>query len=116
MANHAPIACAHTVFTVEERETYGKVWEELVGRQIGTDEREDGFEYRYPGDGETLRLVFEWVGMERRCCPFLTFEVKAGGEDEPIRLRIAGTGEAKAFLRAEFGDRIRDIAGTSAAE
>ena len=50
-----------------------------------------------------LRVVAEWLELERRCCPFLTFELRwAAGEDERARLTLTGPPGTKAFLAAEL--------------
>ncbi|WP_238357935.1 hypothetical protein [Cohnella zeiphila] len=61
-----------------------------------------GLQYSFPGDSETLRLVNRWVGLERRCCPFLTFTVISTGGNEQMILRLTGSEEAKAFLLREL--------------
>ncbi|MCD9025078.1 hypothetical protein [Cohnella silvisoli] len=104
--NEIPIACCHTVFTKDERSVYKDIWSELEKRRLAVTEVQAGFEYQFPGDLETLRLVNEWVSMERKCCPFLTFTVIASSEDEPVFLQLTGNEEAKAFLRSEINDKI----------
>jgi hypothetical protein len=107
--NEIPIACCHTVFTKDERSVYKDIWGELETRRLGVTEIESGFEYQFPGDSDTLRLVNEWVSMERKCCPFLTFTVIASNEDEPLFLQLTGNEEAKAFLRSDINDKIELI-------
>lgn len=75
MGREIPIACCHTVFTKEQRVEYKSIWRELETRRKGIMELENGYQYQFPGDAETLRLINEWVSMERKCCPFLTFSV-----------------------------------------
>lgn len=111
MSKKIPVACCHTVFTLEQRVEYKSIWGELEVRRIGINEIEQGYEYHFPGDSDTLRLVNEWVSMERKCCPFLTFTVIASFEDEPILLQLTGNEEAKEFLRSDIDDKIRTITG-----
>jgi len=109
MKKEIPIACCHSVFTKEERTAYKSVWGELELRRLGVTELENGFQHEFPGDADTLRLIYEWVGMERKCCPFLTFTVIASHTDEPILLRLTGNQEAKAFLRTDIQGNIDRI-------
>jgi hypothetical protein len=102
MSKEIPVACCHTVFTKEERAAYKSIWGELESRRIGIAELEIGYEHQFPGDPDTLRLIYEWVSMERKCCPFLTFSVIASKIEEPILLRLTGNEEAKAFLRTDI--------------
>ncbi|WP_027084462.1 hypothetical protein [Cohnella panacarvi] len=113
MVKDIPVACCHTAFTKDERETYASIWERLSSRRFAITELENGYRFQYPGDAETLRLVYEWVSMERRCCPFLTFGVTARHEEEPITLSLTGDEEAQAFLRTEMQARIDAITGLS---
>jgi hypothetical protein len=109
MNKEIPVACCHTVFTKEQRVEYKGTWDELEKRRIGILEIEKGFEYQFSGDSDTLRLIYEWIILERKCCPFLTFTVSAGQEKEPILLRLTGNEEAKAFLRSELNEKIQMI-------
>lgn len=109
MSKEIPVACCHTVFTKEQRVEYKSIWEELEIKRIGIMEIEKGYQYQFPGDPKTLRLVNEWVSMERKCCPFLTFTVIARNEDEPVFLQLTGNEAAKAFLRSDINDKINMI-------
>jgi hypothetical protein len=105
----APIACCHTVFTKEQRVAYKRTWEELEARRRGITELANGYRHEFPGDPQTLRLVHEWIGMERQCCPFLTFTVIVGNEEEPILLQLTGSEEVKAFLQTDLQSEIERI-------
>lgn len=109
MSKEIPVACCHTVFTNEQRKEYKSIWGKLEARRIKIHEVEKGYQYQFPGDPETFRLVNEWVSMERKCCPFLTFTVIANNEEEPILLELTGNEEAKAFLRSDIQNKIHAI-------
>jgi hypothetical protein len=106
MNKEIPVACCHTVFTKEQRVEYKSIWGELENRRLGIMELENGYQYQFPGDPETLRLINEWVSMERKCCPFLTFSVIARNQEEPVLLQLTGNEEAKAFLRTDIQSNI----------
>jgi hypothetical protein len=112
MSKEIPVACCHMVFTKEQRVEYKGIWGELEVRRVAITEIEKGYQYQFPGDSDTLRLVNEWVSMERKCCPFLTFTVIASNEDEPVLLQLTGNEEAKAFLRSDIKDKINMITTT----
>ncbi|MFD0695365.1 hypothetical protein ACFQZT_14775 [Paenibacillus sp. GCM10027628] len=109
MRKEIPVACCHTVFTKEQRVEYKSVWGELEARRLRVTEIEKGYEYQFPGDPDTLRLLIEWVSLERKCCPFLTFTVRASREEEPIWLPLTGNEEAKTFLSQEINENISNI-------
>jgi hypothetical protein len=97
-----PIACCLTVFTKEQRSVYKDTWAELTKGRLGIKETDNGYEYRFTDESDTLRLLFEWISMERQCCPFLTFTVNISKEGEPInrnqknRIRLIARGREAA--------------------
>ncbi|WP_373230658.1 hypothetical protein [Cohnella sp.] len=106
MSKEIAVACCHTVFTKEQRVEYKNTWYELEKRKLGVTEIENGYEYLFFGDSDTLRLLNDWVSLERKCCPFLNFTVSASHEETPILFQLTGNEEAKAFLRNEFNENI----------
>ena len=47
-------------------------------------------------------MASEWIGLERQCCPFLSFELRwPSGEGGPS-LRLSGPTGVKEFLKAEM--------------
>jgi hypothetical protein len=104
-----PVACCHTVFTNEQRSEYKKAWNELEKSRLDIIEIEMGFEHQFSGDSDTLHLLYEWIRLERKCCPFLMLTVRVSNENEPIFLQITGTEEAKYFLRNELNEKIQII-------
>jgi hypothetical protein len=60
----------------------------------------NGYSFRLPPG--TLLTVARWVALERKCCPFFTFQVELAGDEGPLWLRITGSDGIKAFIRAEF--------------
>jgi hypothetical protein len=63
---------------------------------------EDGYAYRLDSDGITLPEVAEWMTMERLCCPFLTLQVSAAGNQRDWILTLTGPDGVKALLDEEF--------------
>jgi hypothetical protein len=113
MNNEIPVACCHSVFTKEQRVNYKSIWRELETKRLGITELENGYQYGFPGDAETLLLINEWVSMERKYCPFLMFTVIESNVDEPVLLQLTGNEEAKAFLRTDIESNINIIIGQS---
>lgn len=66
-------------------------------------ELEQGLAFRWSGDAATERRVFEFVAMERDCCPFLSFELRLAAERGSIWLTVKGPDRVKEFARAEMG-------------
>jgi len=61
----------------------------------------DGYAFRLPGDPVLFQQAAEWVGLERRCCPFVRFTLE-WKEDDSIWVRFTGAPGVKAFLDAEI--------------
>jgi len=64
-----------------------------------TEELQEGYAFRLPGDGEWIRLIAELIVAERECCPFLTFKVLALPDKGPVIVRVIGPTGAREFLR-----------------
>ena len=65
----------------------------------------DGYEYRFAND-EHLAALLEFVAAERRCCPFLAFEIAFEPHAGPLRLRMRGSPRVKAFIAEAFKTRV----------
>ena len=66
----------------------------------------DGYAYRSPSDGSQLQPLLEFLAAERRCCPFLTFELAFEPHGGPLWLRLRGSPQVKAFIAEAFNIRI----------
>lgn len=64
-------------------------------REIG-----DGYEYRF--DAAELPELARFIALERRCCPFLRFELEMAPPDHSPTLRLTGPEGTRAFLDAEL--------------
>ena len=69
------------------------------------EELPDGFAYRFPAAEPWAAKVLDFVAVERRCCPFFTFEIVFEPHDGPLWLRLRGSAEVKAFVAAELAAR-----------
>jgi len=95
------VACDLSALDVPERARRAELAERL--REVARDARtlSNGLTITIPGTAMPRPLVEELMGLERRCCPFLTFETQPRGED--VVLQITGGADAQEFLRAQFG-------------
>ncbi|HET6261648.1 MAG TPA: hypothetical protein VFG99_05345, partial [Chloroflexia bacterium] len=62
----------------------------------------DGYAFRFAGDGEWAAKLVEFIAMERKCCPFFTFELGFEPQEGPIWLRLRGPEGVKAFIEQSF--------------
>ncbi len=95
--------CNRHAFTPAEREAHGRLSQELLAAVRETVELENGFALRMDGQSATLSNLARWVDGERRCCPFLRFEIDQEPQNGPRWLRLTGAPGVKDFLRAELG-------------
>jgi hypothetical protein len=99
----APVACDLGAFGPGDRERHAELAKILRGAVIRVEEIEHGFTATLPSDRKTTAALEEWVGLEARCCPFLSFDLRedaAGGERV---VAITGPEGTRAFLRAHYG-------------
>jgi hypothetical protein len=50
----------------------------------------------------TIAAVTEWMALEKRCCPFLNFQVLTDSLSEALTVELTGADGVKEFLRAEL--------------
>jgi hypothetical protein len=95
--DNAPIACSLT--TVELRDREATLLAQFRSAVIETEELQEGYAFRLPGDGEWIGLIAELIVAERECCPFLAFEMAALPNMGPVIVRVIGPAGTKEFLR-----------------
>jgi hypothetical protein len=95
-----PIAC-----TLSEPEL--RLRREALASDIFKDfqqvvEHRDGYSFRFPGDEGCAEKLLEFITFERRCCPFMTFELLFEPGQGFIWLRLRGATGVKEFIRNEM--------------
>lgn len=66
----------------------------------------DGYAYRFASDGDHLDPLLEFIAAERRCCPFLAFELAFAPHGGPLWLRLRGSAQVKTFIAEAFNARV----------
>ena len=66
----------------------------------------DGYAYRFAGADRPLESLLEFIAAERRCCPFLSFEIAFASYGGPLWLRMRGSPRVKAFIAETFNTRV----------
>ena len=61
----------------------------------------EGYEFRLPTDPVLFQQAAEWIGLERRCCPFARFTLE-WKEDDSVHVRFTGPAGVKPFLAVEI--------------
>jgi hypothetical protein len=99
----SPFACNMNALSREERQRYGALSAKLVAARVSVRELANGYEWTLKRDGAPLRELAEWIELESRCCPFLTFGVELRGDANSTVVRLTGGKDVKEFIKAEFG-------------
>ena len=101
MYHESPIACDLTAIPVAQRAAHAvRAHHLLFDVAQETQERSDGYAYRF--DSDSYPLVAEFIANERRCCPFFRFVLEVTAERGPLWLHISGRDGVKDFLRQEL--------------
>lgn len=94
-------ACNANALSAAERARYQEITKTLLTTVQEKAELKNGYGFRLPA--MSLMSAAEWISLERRCCPFFTFEVEQARDQGPVWLRVTGSDGVKEFIRAEFG-------------
>jgi hypothetical protein len=94
----ALVACILSNAELRQRET--TLLAQFKSAVIATEELDEGYWFRLPGDKKHSALVTEVLLAERDCCPFLRFELTAEPNQGPLELRLTGPAGTKDFLRS----------------
>ena len=105
-AGGSPVfACNLKAIGVAERPRHNDLSRRLRSAVRDRSELSDGYALKLDGKTISLPEVAEWIAMERLCCPFLTLELSASGNQADWLLKLIGPEGVKPLLRAEFRAR-----------
>jgi hypothetical protein len=101
MNSSIPMACVPGAISSAARPAHFELLDRLFGQQA-RERREypDGYAFRF--DADAWSDMARWIENERRCCPFLSFEVKVVAAEREIWVRLRGPEGVHAFLDAEL--------------
>lgn len=102
-----PLACDLTALDETERARRAALAQRLRDSLRETVELPSGYSFHFTGDPELPSLVEEFVGLERRCCPFLRFVVHPAESTAAVVLELGGDAAVKAFVAEQFGGASR---------
>jgi len=94
-----PLACGINALNAREQGRRETLIEELMPK-AQVEELADGYQLTWTGDATTYGKLAEFIGYERRCCPFLDFELRVSGPDSPVTLLLRADEETKQFIKA----------------
>jgi hypothetical protein len=93
-----PLACNTKAISAADLPRYQELVKRLRSAVDSRREFPDGYTFEVKGTGITLQELAEWMTMERRCCPFLTFKLETAGNRESFSLTLTGPAGVKSIL------------------
>lgn len=99
-ATETPLACNLKALTAEERRAHKKRSERLFAAAAKVSPSESGYAVHWPAM-QWLEAA-AWVELERKCCPFLRFQLESAAESGEVVLRMTGRAGVKEFLAEEL--------------
>jgi mercuric ion transport protein len=98
------LACLPSAIPAAERPAHCSLAKELFhSRAQERKELSDGYAIRFANDA--FEAVARFVANERKCCPFMRFELTVAPETGPLWLRMTGPQGTRDVLQAELNLR-----------
>lgn len=103
-SNNTPVACKieDDVFSVEQREHYRTIRQEMQAASLGLKELPDGYTIRFPMENTLFMTLAEFITLEHVCCSFYKFSLELDPETESVWLGLTGGEGVKEFLQFEL--------------
>ena len=99
----SPFACNRSALNdVGRKRHFDELGPALRGLLIHIRELRDGYEFQFPSDAATFRLVAEWAAGEHLCCPFFDIDLRQEREDGAFWMRLSGRPGVKQFIEADL--------------
>jgi hypothetical protein len=96
------IACRLDALSPDERRRQQALRQDLEAVIESVREAPDGYVFAYRADADVFRRVAEWLTLERRCCPFIDFELGWRAHSRSATLRMSGEPDVKRFIADTF--------------
>lgn len=95
-------SCNVKAISASERPRYNELIKRIRAAIRNRSEIGNGYAFRMDGKAVTLPEAAEWVSMERLCCPFLTLQLSASGNQADWLLALSGPIGVKQLIAVEF--------------
>ncbi len=92
-----PVACS--LSTPELREREQTVLAKIRGQVQEVQDLDNGYALRFAPEDGVLADLTTLIDLERRCCPFLRFDLQVLPANGPIWLELTGPEGTRDFLR-----------------
>ncbi len=96
------LRCNLNALDPEERALHGKATRQLAQSIRQRVELDRGYRLQFNLREISAAALVEWISHERRCCPFLRFDLQFDPEQGPVWLSLTGPEGAKEILKGAF--------------
>jgi hypothetical protein len=100
----SPFACQMDAIEADKRQRHMATARQVFQSVKSIRELPDGYAFHLPNDSNMMRLVAEFISLERLCCPFFGFTLEIEPEGGAVWLQLTGREGVKPFIRAEIGE------------
>lgn len=94
------LACVPGAIPAAERAAHFALIRNLLGAAETRENVPNGVSFTF--DAGRLEDIARFLANERKCCPFLDFELAAPSFTDRVRLTLSGPEGTREFLEAEF--------------
>jgi hypothetical protein len=101
-ATPPPIACRPHALDKVQRKRQQELLDLMHRSAQAKEDLAEGVALRLPADLALFQQAAEWIGLERRCCPFVRFTLE-WKDDDTVWLRLEGGPGVKEAIAAEMG-------------
>jgi len=106
--SQSTFACNRSALTAADRKRhFDELGPTLRGMVRNVHELRDGYEFEFPADPGTFRLVAEWAAGEHLCCPFFDIDLRQERENGALWMHLSGAPGVKRFIEADLGKWIK---------
>lgn len=95
-------ACNLKAISAAERPRYNELVTRIRAAIRDRSAFATGYVFKLDSKTVTLPEAAEWIVMERLCCPFLTLQISAAGNQPDWVLTLTGPEGVKPLITAEF--------------
>jgi hypothetical protein len=103
-APKTPVACQPAALSPEEWEKHAELRGRLVAGVTERIELDNGYRFVLDRDRITVVQLAQWVEGERRCCPFIEFEIRQAADGGPLSLSLTGRKGVKELLETAMAE------------
>lgn len=97
LTNKEGLACKLTGPELLKRKSM--LQKEIFAQVLKSEEKDDGYTFYFKDDEDFLLTMMDYVLAEKKCCPFLTYQLSIQPNGEGISLSVSGPPPAKDMIR-----------------